>query len=191
MRLPITSHTSRSWRIHEVAPDFRVEDVWRLRTPGDANEFPRLVVQFASDQWPDGAPLIVRFLWAARWRLGALFGWDGKESGAGSRLASIRGRLPKDLRDAPSGPAFDPFVSVYQIGDEWVAELANRTVHTVMHLGWVPDGAGGHRGQMASLVKPNGLLGHVYMLAVAPFRRLIVYPVLVRRIEREWMRTSE
>ena len=28
-----------------------------------------------------------------------------------------------------------------------------------MHIGWVPDGAGGYRGQMAVLVKPNGLLG--------------------------------
>ena len=28
-------------------------------------------------------------------------------------------------------------------------------MHGVMHLGWVPDGAGGYRGQMAVLVKPQ------------------------------------
>lgn len=28
-----------------------------------------------------------------------------------------------------------------------------------MHVGWVPDGSGGYRGQMAVLVEPNGLLG--------------------------------
>jgi hypothetical protein len=31
MRLPNTAHTSRPWRIHEIARDFRLEDVWRCR----------------------------------------------------------------------------------------------------------------------------------------------------------------
>lgn len=137
--------------------DFEVEDVWLLRTPGGADEFPRLVAQLVADSWPDGAPLIVRFLRAARWRLGALLGWDGERSGVGSRVSSLRDRLPEDLRAAPSGPKFEPFVSVYQPPAEWAAELANRTVHAVMHLGWVPDGSGGYRGQMAVLVRPDGL----------------------------------
>ena len=45
-----------------------------------------------------------------------------------------------------------------------------------MHMGWVPDRTGGYRGQMAVLVKPNGLLGNAYMTAIRPFRHLIVYP---------------
>jgi hypothetical protein len=64
--------------------------------------------------------------------------------------------------------------------------MANRTVHSVMHVGWVPDGTGGYRGQMAVLVKPNGLLGAAYMAAIKPFRHLIVYPALLRGIERDW-----
>jgi Protein of unknown function (DUF2867) len=35
------------------------------------------------------------------------------------------------------------------------------------------------------LVKPNGLLGEAYMLAIRPFRHLIVYPGMMRRIERQ------
>ena len=50
-----------------------------------------------------------------------------------------------------------------------------------MHLGWVPDDTGGYRGQMAVLVKPNGLLGKAYMAAIRPFRHLIVYPPMLRR----------
>jgi len=34
MMLPDTAHTSRPWRIHEIAADFRLEDVWALPTPG-------------------------------------------------------------------------------------------------------------------------------------------------------------
>ena len=190
MRLPITAHTSRAWHIHEVAADFKVEDVWALRTPGGADDFPRLVSQFASDDWPNGAPLVIRFLWAARWKLGGLLGWDEETPGVGSRATSLRERLPAELRDAPSGPEFAPFASLYQVENEWAAELANRTVHTVMHLGWVPDGTGGHHAQMTSLVKPNGRLGRAYMDGIKPLRRLVVYPVLVHRIEREWMAGS-
>jgi hypothetical protein len=53
-------------------------------------------------------------------------------------------------------------------------------------LGWVPDGTGGHRGQMAVVVKPNGLLATACMAAIAPFRQLIVYPVMLRDLERAW-----
>ena len=92
-----------------------------------------------------------------------------------------------DLREAP-GPDFDtlPFTSLYLLEDEWAAEIVNRTVHGVMHVGWVGDGSGGFRGQMAVLVKPNGLLGAAYMAAIMPFRHLIVYPPLMREIGRDW-----
>ena len=40
--------------------------------------------------------------------------------------------------------------------------------------------------QMAVLVKPNGLLGIFYMAVIKPFRHLIVYPALMREIERNW-----
>ena len=55
-----------------------------------------------------------------------------------------------------------------------------------MHLGWVPDQTGGYRGQMAVLVKSNGLFGTGYMAAIRPFRHLIVYPQMIREIGRTW-----
>jgi hypothetical protein len=35
-------------------------------------------------------------------------------------------------------------------------------------------------------VKPNGRFGTAYMAAIRPFRHLIVYPAMLRGIEREW-----
>ena len=187
MRLPATAHTSRPWRIHELTGDFRLEDVWALPTPGGPEDLPRLVAQFASDDFfPRGAPLVVRVLWEARWKIGALLGWDRPEAGLGARARTLRDRLPPDLRDAPRGPGFEPFTPLYLLEDEWAAEIANATVHAVLHLGWVPEGSGGYRGQMAVLVKPNGPLGNAYMAAIKPLRYLIVYPALMRQIERRW-----
>jgi Protein of unknown function (DUF2867) len=190
MTLPETAHTSRPWRIHELAPEFRLEDVWALPTPGGPDDFPRLVEQFASADPSQSLPRAARTLWALRWKLGELFGWDGEDDGIGSRVSTLRDRLPADLRDAPRGPECDslPFSSLYLLEDEWAAETANRTMHGVLHLGWVPDGNGSYHGQMAVLVKPNGLLGSAYMAAIRPFRHLIVYPPLMRVIGREWKR---
>jgi hypothetical protein len=188
MRLPHTAHTSRPWRIHELTRDFRIEDVWALPTPGGRDDFPRFVEGFASADPSRSSSLAVRTLFAIRWKIGELLGWDGPAAGLGSRVPTLRDRLPVDLRDAPSGPALDalPFTSLYLLTDEWAAEIANQTMHGVMHMGWVPDQTGGYRAQMAVLVKPNGLFGTAYMAAIRPFRYLIVYPAMMREIEREW-----
>ena len=190
MRLPDTAHTSRPWRIHQITRDFRVEDVWALPTPGGVDDFPRLVECLASRDAPSrtAASPAARALWALRWKAGQLLGWDGPDAGLGSRVATLRDRFPADLRDVPPGPRVRglPFTPLYLLPDEWAAETANRTMHGVLHLGWVPDGAGGYRGQMAVLVKPNGLLGTAYMATIKPFRHLIVYPVLIGEIQRAW-----
>jgi hypothetical protein len=191
MRLPNSAHTSRPWRIHEITRDFRLEDVWALPTPGGPDDFHLLVEGMVSDDPSRSPSRPGRALWALRWKLGEIFGWDDAKSGVGSRVPTLRDRLPADLRDTPR-PEFRslPFTSIYQLDDEFAAELANRTMHGVMHLGWVPDGSGGYRGQMAVLVKPNGLLGVAYMAGIRPFRHLIVYPPLIRQIEREWRRRT-
>jgi len=191
MRLPKTAHTSRPWRIHELTPDFRLEDVWALPTPGGPDDFPLLTEGFASFDPAQSPSRATRALFALRWKLGELLGWDEPGSGLGSRVPTLRDRLPADLRDTASAASSEtlPFEPLYALDDEWAMEIANRTVHGVLHLGWVRDEeTGGHRGQMAVLVKPNGLLGSAYMAAIAPFRHLIVYPQMLRQIERDWQR---
>ena len=187
MRVPNAAHESRPWRIHELTDDFRLEDVWELQTPGGPDDFSLLVQAIASGDPSQSPSRAVRTLFAIRWKIGELLGWDGPDAGLGSRVPTLRDRLPVDLRDAP-GPDFGalPFTSLYLIDDEFAAEIANRTMHGVMHLGWVPDGTGGYRGQMAVYVKQNGLFGTAYMAAIRPFRHLIVYPPMIRQIERAW-----
>jgi hypothetical protein len=200
MKLPKTAHTSRPWRVHELTRDFELEDVWELPTPGGPDDLARLVQQFTSRGKGDNElPVVLRALFALRWKLGKLFGWDKSSLGVGERVHSLRERLPADLLEAPRGPdlravpgrvevgGLPVFSSVYQTRDEWVAEMSNRTVHGVMHIGWVPDDSGsGYHAQMAVLVKPNGRFGKAYMAAIKPFRHAFVYPLLLRSIGREW-----
>jgi hypothetical protein len=187
MRLPNTAHTSRPWRVHEIAPDFRLEDVWQLPGRGGPDDFPRLVELIASFDPSQGSSRAARALWAIRWKLGDLLGWDSADASLGSRVPSLRDRLPADLREAP-GPEFDPlpFTSLYLIDDEFAAEIANKTMHGVMHIGAVADETGGLRARMAVLVKPNAPFGNAYMAAIRPFRRLIVYPAAMRQGRTLW-----
>ncbi|MEX1077828.1 MAG: DUF2867 domain-containing protein [Homoserinimonas sp.] len=68
-----------------------------------------------------------------------------------------------------------------------MAKTPAGTVHGILHVGWVedPDG-GGHHGQMAVLVKPNGRFGAAYMAMIKPFRYLFVYPAMMRMIQKKW-----
>jgi hypothetical protein len=185
MQLPVTSHTSRPWRIHELTRDFEIEDVWAMPTPGGPDDFAHLVRQFDSEDSLTGA---VSSLFSIRRQLGGLLGLDDSGAGIGGRVTSLRERLPPDLRDGPRGPDLRavPFTSVYQTKNEWASEITNRVVHAVMHIGWVADDSGRYHGQMAVLVKANGWLGTVYMLGIRPFRHLGVYPALFRGFGRSW-----
>ncbi|MFI6904723.1 DUF2867 domain-containing protein [Nonomuraea sp. NPDC050394] len=176
-RLPVIEHTSCPWRIHAIAPDYRVEDVWSLPTPGGAGDFPRLVDQFTAG--PDHP--IVRALLAIRLRLGAPLGLNPP----GTR-ARWRGEpIPGDLRGRP-GPDFGPFACLYRTETEWAAHATTSGVDAIAHLGWVPDGRGAYRGQWATLVKPHGPLGRAYMAGIAPIRHRVVYPLMIRSIGRGW-----
>ena len=126
-------------------------------------------------------------MFAIRLQLGRLFGWDDAPDEP-SREGLLRDRLPADLRDGPIGPDVSdgPFTPLYLLENEWAAEVVNKTVHGVIHLGWVPAGGGQYRGQLAVLVKRKGLLGDAYMAAIKPFRYLIVYPLITRELGRAW-----
>ncbi|MFC0598153.1 DUF2867 domain-containing protein [Streptomyces palmae] len=189
MRMPISAHTGQPWRIHELTRDFRVDDVWGFRTPGAGpGDFPVMLAAMRAANEVVRQPAATRFLFAARWKLGALLGWDKPESGLGARVRSLREGLPPDMAATRNGYVVPgtPMAQLYDLDDEAALELANKTVHTVCHLGWVRGAGGDYELRMAALVKPNGTFGRLYMAFIKPFRYLVVYPALTRRWERAW-----
>ena len=188
LRLPESEFRKHPWRIHEVTQDFDVEDVWQLPGAEPLSSFPQ-VVEFLASYDPADSPQPVRFLWAARWKLGEWFGWDDDSDSIGARVSSLRERLPEDLRAAsPRSNLFSdlPFDPLYELADEFAAEIANKTMHGVLHLGAVPAEGGLTSVQMTVLVKTNGLFGRAYMAAIKPFRYAIVYPVMIRSMTKRW-----
>ncbi len=205
MRLPNSAHESRPWRIRDIVPDFTLEDVWALPAHGGAQDFQTLLEIMTSGladpaNW-DSLP--TRVLWRVRDRLGSWFGLgrisapiddSGRDDAAGklpipgTDETSLADRLPDDLRNTAADVHFDsvPLAPLYRTDVEFAEEMSNRTVHAVGHLAWVDQGEGRYQGQMAVYVKPRGPLGKGYMALIKPFRYWIVYPALMRQIEREW-----
>jgi hypothetical protein len=202
MRLPNAAHESRPWRIREIAADFTVEDVWALPVQGGADDFQALLEIMASGDLASAESLPTRVLWRVRDLLGRWFGLGrvsapgdsapgdaaGKLPIPGTNETSLAGRLPDDLRDTAADLHFGslPFAPLYRTDVEFAAELSNQTVHAVMHLAWVDRAEGRYRGQMAVYVKPRGRFGKGYMALIKPFRYWVVYPALMRQIERAW-----
>jgi hypothetical protein len=201
IRLANSVHESHPWRIREIAPDFIVEDVWALPVHGGRDDFGALLELMAASDPANAESLPARLLWRLRDRLGSLFDLggisapvDGGDEAAGklpipgTSETSLADRLPDDLRGTAADLDFGslPFVPLYRTDVEFAAELSNRTVHGAMHLAWVDQGEGRYQGQMAVYVKPRGLFGKGYMALIKPFRHWVVYPALMRQIERTW-----
>jgi hypothetical protein len=197
MRIPNSTHESRFWRIHEIVPDFTLEDVWALPVQGSREEFDWVLEMLMASDPANADSRAARFLWRLRDRLGRWFDLgqisapDDGHAGPpipGTDETTLAGRLPEDLRGSVAGVDFGslPFVPLYRAADEVAAEISNRTVFGVMHLAWVEEGDGNFGAQMAVYVKPRGAFGRAYMAAIKPFRYLIVYPALMRQVERTW-----
>jgi hypothetical protein len=199
MKLPNAEHERLPWRIHDLVPDFTLEDVWALPTRGGAGDFQALLDLSGSFDPSRVESGPTRFLWNLRDRLGRWFDLgeisapveEGEAGGLpipGTAETSLRERLPADLRGTASDVTFGslPFVPLYRTDREAAAEISNRTVHGVAHLAWVDLGEGRYEGRMAVYVKPRGAFGRAYMAAIKPFRYWVVYPAMMRQMERTW-----
>src|SRR5690349_12568461 len=85
--------TTPPWRIHELVGDFQLLDVWALPTPGGPDDFPRLVEIVASSD-TNSDSRAAQALWAIRWKLGEVFGWDEVDPNDLPGWEMLRDRLP-------------------------------------------------------------------------------------------------
>lgn len=195
--LDSTNYSKYPWRIKEIAPDFELRDAWTLHATGGLDDFADLCDIVANlDTSPEERATLSQVLFAIRFRLGELLHWDEGTNTLpipGCNESSLRDRLPADLPAETTDTAGRlPFRAVYRTEDEWALELSNSILHAILHVGWAPQPEGTYRGQLGVYVKHRGRGGKLYMAAIAPFRHRVVYPGLLRHIEREWrQRTAQ
>jgi hypothetical protein len=195
VKLPNSAHEAHPWVIGRIAPDFRLLDAWAVPAEGGPDDFDSFLEVMGSFDPANAESALSRVLFSLRRRLGAWLRLDDatKERPIpGCTETTLSARLPEDLRGSARGPVISDMlqqaglVPLYRTDDEWAAEVSNATVHGVVQLAWVEQGAGRFRGRLGIYVKPRGNLGEAYLMLIEPFRHFIVYPALMSQIERAW-----
>ena len=186
MRLDPTEFRARPLRAHALLHDVPLEDAWAVplwgggagRTIEDVRA--TMVAGFGA------APAVVQGLFWLRTRVGALFGWD-RQRGAWSAESYMNRLSPEDRARSLVAPGTSDgsFRLLYRFEDEQLSELRNSTVHAFLSLSMRPA-PGGYLIYLGVFVRPVHRLTRLYMAAIKPFRRLIVYPALIRTMQKAW-----
>ena len=176
-------------RVHDFLADVPLHDAWavdlpRMRSGITLDEFLRAAGALPLTPSPG-----VRALLNIRFFVGRLLGWDREpEAATWETFATRLTRADLSRSLAPAGTREGVFRIVYRFDNEQLLELINRTAHAAA-LSALVETAGAYRFYFAVYVRSVGPLTPVYMALIDPFRKLIVYPSLLRSIRATWNRT--
>jgi Protein of unknown function (DUF2867) len=187
MRIDPGEFRARPLRVHALLHDVPLEDAWAIPLSGGGAGRTIQDVRAVMLAGREEAPTVVQALLRLRRRIGALFGWDHQRSAWNAE--SYAERLnPADRAQslvAPGTPDGN-FRLLYRFEDEQLSELRNATVHAFVSLSIRPT-PGGYVAYAGVFVKPVHRFTRLYMEAIAPFRRLVVYPAVIRKVQSVWV----
>ena len=176
-------------RAHSLLADVPLHDVWAIDLPGGGPS--RTVIDLRAllpAEELTASNSAVRFLFGLRAWLGRAFGWD-REPPHASR-ESFLSRLSAADREcslvAP-GTLEGSFRVLFVSPREAISEIQNPTVHAFSVFALV-ERAFGYRLYWAIYVRPVGRITSWYMRLIDPFRRVIIYPAVLRTIRTAWAR---
>ncbi len=177
-------------RAHSLLEGVPLHDVWVVDLPGGDRGLGIDAIQplFAVDRLAAVNP-VVRFLFGLRTWLGALFGWD-REPRRASPESFVHRLSDAEKESVPVEPGAPegPFRTLFVARREAISEIINSTVHAFLVLALTEEAAG-YRLHWAIYVRPVGRITGWYMRLIDPFRRLIIYPALLRHVRAEWIRS--
>ena len=190
MKVDPARHGERPWRVHTLAPDFELLDVWQFELGTGAAlddvlaRFWAVFVKASEDS----------MLARTRLAIGRVLHWDDHdftlpipgctETTVAARLTladRARSRVPTD---APPPLASPEVRTVYVFDDEALYEASNDTIHLMLHIAVIGDAA-----TLAVYIKSRGAFSRIYMTAIEPFRHFFVYPAFTRAFEADWRST--
>ena len=176
-------------RAHSLLADVPLHDVWVVELAGGGPG--RTIVDFRgllSLENLTAANAAVKFLVGLRAWLGRVFGCD-REPPHASRESFLQ-RLSAADREcslvAPGTPE-GPFRVLFVSPREAISEIQNFTVHAFSVLALV-ERSSGYRLYWGIYVRPVGRITSWYMRLIDPFRRVIIYPAVLRHVRAAWAR---
>jgi hypothetical protein len=124
-------------------------------------------------------------LYSVRRFLGRAFGWDRlhirPEDSLLSRLSDTDRRDSEIEPGTPDGA----FQVLYRFPREQLSETRNATVQGYICVALARTSLG-YRLYYAVYVIPVSWVTRPYLIAIEPFRRFLLYPAMLKRIQRAW-----
>ena len=177
-------------RVHEFLAGVPLHDVWAVDLPRTRSGVTLAEFLRAASGALFAPSLATRALLKLRFFIGRIFGWDNVAEKKATHQTFADRLTPADRASslAQAGTFDGPFRVVYRFENEQLEELVNRTAHAAALTALV-ETAKGYRFYFAVYVRNVGRLTPLYMALIDPFRKLIVYPSLLRSVRAKWGRT--
>ena len=173
-------------RVHTFLAGVPLHDVWAV-------DLPRTRSGITLDEFLRTAsacllapPPVVRALLNIRLFIGRLLGWDREPATTvwetfTKRLTSV----DRSKSVVPAGTREGLFRVVYRFENEQLLEVINRTAHAAA-LSALVETPDAYRFYFGVYVRNVGRFTPVYMALIDPFRKLVVYPSLLRAVRAKW-----
>jgi hypothetical protein len=173
-------------RVHSFLAGVPLHDVWsvdlpRWRTGVTLEDFLRTTSSclFTPSH-------LARVLLNIRFFVGRFFGWDHEPAATAWKTFATRLTDTDHSRSLAAAETRDGFFRVvYRFENEQLVELINRTVHAAA-LSTLVETTTGYRFYLGVYVRSVSRFTPFYMALIDPFRKLIVYPSLLRSVRARW-----
>jgi hypothetical protein len=130
--------------------------------------------------------LLVRTLLDIRFFVGRFFGWDHKPPATMCKTFAARLTDTDRSRSLVVAGTRDGFFRVvYRFQSEQLLELINQTAHAAA-LTTLVETATAYRFYLGVYVRSVSRFTPFYMVLIDPFRKLMVYPSLLRGVRARW-----
>ena len=173
-------------RVHSFLAGVPLHDVWavdlpRIRPGITLNEFLR-----TASARPCRLSLAARTLLSIRLFIGRLLGWDREPTAtAWETFAKRLTTVDHSKSLAVAGMQEGLFRVVYRFENEQLLEVINRTAHAAA-LSALVEMANTYRFYFGVYVCNVSRFTPIYMTLIDPFRKVIVYPSLLRSVRASW-----
>lgn len=129
---------------------------------------------------------LARMLLDIRLSIGRFFGWDRDPAATAAKSFATRLTDTDRSKSLAAASARDGFFRVvYRFENEQLVELINWTVHAAA-LTTLVETATAYRFYLGVYVRSVSRFTPFYMAVIDPFRKMIVYPSLLRSVSARW-----
>jgi uncharacterized protein DUF2867 len=173
-------------RVHDFLAGVPLHDVWAIDLPGGRSGITLDQFSRTASTCLCTPPPLVRALLNIRLFIGRRLAWDREP--AATAWESFATRMTTDDRSrslAPAGTREGLFRVVYRFENEQLLELINRTAHAAA-LSALVETANTYRFYFGVYVRSVSRFTPIYMALIDPFRKLVVYPSLLRNVRAKW-----